>query len=78
MDIWELVLGAIGKGARPRNENSQKKKMYHHKSHVCSIACSHMYNHMQSSESISKESIITLFYKWEDSVLEGQASILFA
>lgn len=37
-----------------------------------------MYNHMQSSESISKESIITLFYKWEDSVLEGQASILFA
>lgn len=62
----------------PKKQNLTEEKIYHHKSYVCSIACSHMYNHMQSSESISKESTITLLYKWEDSVLEGQASILFS
>lgn len=66
----ELALRAIGEGASPGNENSQKKESIT-SNHICSIACSHVCN-----PSASKESIITLLYKGGYWGLGGQESVL--
>lgn len=49
----EFMLRAVGEGASPGNENSQKKESII-TNHVCSIACSHVCNHRQSESQLGE------------------------
>lgn len=54
------MLGAIGEGPRPRNENQRRKKL-NTTDDVCCIACSHMSNRIPPSESANKEALLPNF-----------------